>query len=183
MTVPNDRYCKSHLLYRVSCFLLKTMRRRVSAWWKNSVVLCKFSVLIHFGTQKMITQRPIPASVCFTSFPRDDNRTSAGWCGFFLAATGAPSTPIYLLADDWCRLQLNKYSKEPLSLASVKCGHATCLHLISGNTDTGVPAKPSTTCCLLKALQFAVHPNHLRLRGSFAIITSLQKQIIVKTSN
>ena len=158
MTVPNNRYCESHLLYKVSCFLLKTIRRRVSAWWKYWVALCKFSVLVHFGAQKkviqrpipasvhhflettighqpcvaqkMVTQQPIPASVCSPSFSRDDNRTSAGWCGFFLAATGAPSIPIYILADDWCRLQLhfNKYSKELLSLASVRCGPATCLH-------------------------------------------------------
>ena len=65
----------------------------------------------------MVTQRPIPASVCSTSFSTDGNRTSAGCCGFFLAATGAPSTPIYLLADDRCISQLNKYSKEQLSLA------------------------------------------------------------------
>ena len=50
--------------------------------------------------RKMVTQRPIPAFVCSTSFSRDDNRTSAGRCGFFLAATGAPSIPIYLLAHD-----------------------------------------------------------------------------------
>ena len=84
------------------------------AWWKYSVVLCEFSVLAYFGTQKMVNQRPIPASVCSTSLSRDDNRTSAGWYGFFLAATGARSTPIYLPADDWCWLQLNKYFKEPL---------------------------------------------------------------------
>ena len=33
MTVSNVRYCESHILYRVSWFLLKTMRRRVSDWW------------------------------------------------------------------------------------------------------------------------------------------------------
>ena len=55
MTVSNIRYCESHLLYRVSWYLLKLMRRRVSAWWKYSVVLCKFSLLAHFGTQKMVT--------------------------------------------------------------------------------------------------------------------------------
>ena len=31
MTVPNVRYYESLLLYRASCLLLKTMRRRVSA--------------------------------------------------------------------------------------------------------------------------------------------------------
>ena len=40
----------------------------------------------------MVPQRPSPASVCSTLFSRDDNRTSAGWCAFFLAAIGAPST-------------------------------------------------------------------------------------------
>ena len=50
----------------------------------------------------MVTQRPSPVSVCSTSFSRDDNRTSAGSCAFFLAATGAASTPIYLLADERC---------------------------------------------------------------------------------
>ena len=90
------------------------MTKRVIAWWKYSVVLCKFSVLAHFGTQKMVTQQPIPASVCSTSFSKDDNRTSAGWSGFFRSATGAPSTLISLLADEWYHSQLNKYSKEPL---------------------------------------------------------------------
>ena len=134
----------------------------------------KLSVLVHFGTQKIVTQRPIPGSGSSTSFCRDGNRTSAGLCGFFLAATGAPSTPIYLLADELWRLQIYKYSKEPLSLASIRCGPATCLHLISVTADTGVPAEPSMTCRLLKALQYSVHPNHLRLRVSSAFITSLQ---------
>ena len=150
----------------------------MSAWSKNSVVLCKFLVMVHFGTQKMVTQRLIPASVCSTSFSRDDNRTSAGWCGFFLAATRAPSIPIYPMAGDWCRLQLNKYSKETLLLASARCRPATSLHLISVTADTGDPAEPSTTCCLLKALQFSVHPNHFRLRVSSANITSLPKHIV-----
>ena len=51
---------------------------------------------------KMVTQWPIPTFICSSSFYGDDNRTSAAWCGFFLAATGAPSIPIYLMADDWC---------------------------------------------------------------------------------
>ena len=78
--------------------------------------------------KKMVIQRPISAPACSRTFSRDDNRTSAGWCGFFLAATGAPSISIYLLADDWCHSQVNKYSKEPLSLASVRWGLVTCLH-------------------------------------------------------
>ena len=90
----------------------------------------------------MVTQRSIPASVCSTSFSRDDNRTSAGCCGFFLAAARAPSMPFYLLADDLCHSQLIKYSKEPLSLASVRYGPTTCLHLISVTADTGVHAEP-----------------------------------------
>ena len=129
-----------------------------------------WSILEH---RKMVTQRPTPASVCSTSFNRDNNRTSAG-CGFFLASTGAPCIPIYLLADDWCRLQLKIFSKKKLSLASVRCGPATCLPSISVTTDTGVPAEPSQTCCRLKALQFSVHPNHLRLRVSSIIATCLQ---------
>ena len=131
-----------------------------------------------WNTEKWSLKIPIPASVFSTSFSRDDNGTSAGWCGFFLAATGAPSIPIYLIAGDWCRLQLNKYSKETLLLASARCRPATCLHLISVTADTGVPAEPSTTCCLLKALQFSVHPNHFRLRVSSAIITSFPKHIV-----
>ena len=100
----------------------------MSAWWNIRQCCAKFSVLVHFGTQKIVIQRPIPGSVCSTSFSKDDDGTSAGWCGCFLAATGTPSTPIHLLADEWCRLQINKYSKGPLSLASIRCGAATCLH-------------------------------------------------------
>ena len=128
-------------------------QRRMSAWWKYWVVLCKFLVLVHLGTQKMVTQRPIPASLCSTSFcfSRDANRTSARWCSFFLAATGAPSIPIYLLADDRCPLQLTIYFKETLSLASVRCESATCLHLTSVTADTGIPAAHSMTCFLFQS--------------------------------
>ena len=138
-----------------------------------SVVLCKF--LVCFGKKKNGHSMTDFSIVCTTSFLRDDNRTPPGWCGFFLGATGAPSIPIYLLADGWCHSQLNKYCNEPLSLASVRYGPATRSHLISVTADTGVLAEPSTTCCLLKAMQFSVHPNHLSLRVSSTIVTSPQK--------
>ena len=91
---------------------------------------------LFWNTKKWSPQQPTPASVRSTSFSSDDIRTSVGWCGFFLATTGAPSVPIYLLADDRCHLQLNKYSEEPLSVASVRRGSTTCSHIIAVPTDT-----------------------------------------------
>ena len=108
---------------------------------------------LFWNTKLWSPQQPIPASVRSTSLSSDDNRTSAGWCGFLLAATGAPSIPIYLLADDWCHSQLNKYSEEPLSLALVRRGPTTCSHIIAVTADTGVPAERhgvfSKRCTLL----------------------------------
>ena len=124
---------------------------------------------LFWNTKIWSPQQLIAASVRSTAFSSDDIRTSAGWRGFLLAATGAPSVPFYLLADDWCHSQLNKYSEELLLLASVRRGPATCSHIIAVSADTGVPAERN----VVKALYSPVHPN--RLRASSAIVTALQQ--------
>ena len=128
------------------------MRSRVSAWLGHLVAVYKFSVLVSFGTQKLTL-----ASVRSTSFSSDGIRTSAGWCCFFLAATGAPIVPFYLLPDDRCHSQLNKYSEEPLSVASVRREPASLF------THNRCPywhwCPHRTKYCLLKALHSPVHPT------------------------
>ena len=91
----------------------------------------------------------------------------------FLATTEVPSVPIYLLADDRCHSQLNKYSEEPLS------GGFSQTRTNDLFTHNRCPYRHwcprRTKCCLLKALHSLVHQNHLGLRVSSAIVTSLQQ--------
>ena len=91
----------------------------------------------------------------------------------FLAVTEVPSVPIYLLADDRCHSQLNSYSEEPLS------GGFSQTRTRDLFTHNRCPYRHwcprRTKYCLLKALHSPIHPNHLRLRVSSAIVTSLQQ--------
>ena len=98
----------------------------------------------------------------------DDIRSSGVRCDFFLAATGAPSVPIYLLADDRCHSQLNipknHYPWRTRDLLTHNRCH--CRHWCPRRTK----------CCLLKALHSPFHPNHLGLRMCSVIVTCTSLQ-------
>ena len=144
------------------------MRSRVSVWLRYPVAVCKFSGLVTFGTQK-----PTPASVRSTSVSSDDIKTTAGWCGFSsrYRSSYCPNLP-----TGWWQV----------AFATIKIFRRTT---IDGSSQTRTRDLFTHNRCphrhwcphrtkwsLLKALHSPVHPNHLRLRVSSVIITSLQQK-------